>query len=226
MLDEAPAEQLQVVVTESIFSMDGDAADLRPLAELKQRRPFLLLLDEAHGSGVYGVHGAGYAAEAGYPKLADLTVLTLSKAVGVAGGAICGSAELCEAVVNFGRAFIYTTHLPPAVAAGVVAAIDMMRDEPDRQQRVRSSATRVRARLQEMNVEVPAGDSPIVPILLGDEHAALRASSRLLHAGLLVTPIRPPTVARGTSRLRLTLSSEHTDEQILTLLDELRVLRR
>jgi 8-amino-7-oxononanoate synthase len=218
LLEESDDGQVQVVVTESIFSMDGDAADLEGLARLKQRRPFVLLLDEAHGSGVYGPGGAGLAAEMGLAALADVTVVTLSKAVGCAGGAACGSADFCEAVVNLGRAYVYSTALPPPVAAAGEAAIDVLRDEPQRQRRVRAMAGSVRAGLAAAGLEVPPGDSPIVPLALGNEEAALAAASRLKDVGCWVVAIRPPTVPRGSSRLRITLSSEHTDEEIETLL--------
>jgi 8-amino-7-oxononanoate synthase len=221
LLAGAPPDQLQVVITESIFSMDGDAADLRGLAELKQRRPFVLLVDEAHGTGVYGQGGAGYAAELGMAGLADVSVVTLSKSMGASGGAVCGSRDFCAALVNHGRAFIYSTAIPPMIAAAATAAIDVMRDEPQRQARLRSLARRVRDELAARSVATVAGDSPIIPIVLGDEARALDASRRLLDAGLLVPAVRPPTVPRGTSRLRLTLSCEHTDQEVQALLDVL-----
>jgi 8-amino-7-oxononanoate synthase len=217
LLADADGGQLQVVVTESIFSMDGDAADLAGLAELKERRPFLLLLDDAHAGGVYGPGGAGLAAERGLKGLADVTVVTLSKALGSAGGAVCASARLCDAVVNYGRAYIYSTHVPPSAAAAAETAIDVMADEPQRQRRVRELARRVRAELIERGVKLPPGDSPIVPITLGTERAAVEAASVLQNQGLWVLAIRPPTVPRGTSRLRVTLCSEHHDDDATRL---------
>ena len=215
LLADADPGQRQVVVTESIFSMDGDAAPLAALAELRDRHGFLLLLDEAHAAGVYGPAGAGLAAEAGVA--ADLTVVTLSKAAGVVGGAVCSSAEWVEAVVNFGRSYVFSTSLPPAVAAAITAAVGVMADEPHRQSRVRELARRVRSQLAAAGVAVPAGDSPIVPIPMGDESAALSAAEWLRDAGLLVVAVRPPTVPRGTSRLRVTLSSEHTDDEVAAM---------
>jgi 8-amino-7-oxononanoate synthase len=226
LLEEAEEGQTQVVVTESIFSMDGDAADLAGLARLKQRRPFVLLLDEAHGSGVYGPAGAGLAAEVGLAALADVTVVTLSKALGCAGGAVCGSAGFCEAVINLGRAYVYSTALPPAVAAAAQAAVDVIRDEPERQRRVRDLARMVRSRLAQSGLQIPPGDSPIVPIILGNEEAALAAASRLKDLGLWVVAIRPPTVPRGSSRLRITLSSKHTADEIERLLSSLVTVAR
>ena len=206
LLAEAEPGQRQAIVTESIFSMDGDAADLATLAELRDRHGALLLLDEAHAAGVYGPAGGGLAAQLGVS--ADLTVVTLSKAAGVVGGAVCASADWASAVVNFGRPYVFSTSPPAAVADAITAAIGVMAAEPWRAARVRALAGRVRARLG------MTGDSPIVPVVLGDEAAALAAAERLRDAGLLVVAVRPPTVPRGTSRLRVTLSCEHTDAEV------------
>jgi 8-amino-7-oxononanoate synthase len=215
LLADAPAAQVQVVVTESIFSMDGDAADLAGLAALKAKHPFLLLLDEAHGAGVFGQGGSGYADETGFGGLADVTIATLSKAAGVVGGAVCASASFCQALVNHGRAYIYSTAVPAPIAAAAIAAIGVMADEPQRQARLRELARRVRSRLG-----LP-GESPIVPVILGDEQKALDAAAKLQDVGMLVIAVRPPTVPRGSARLRVTLSSEHTDEEVEQLLQQL-----
>jgi 8-amino-7-oxononanoate synthase len=221
LLDEADEHELQVVVTESIFSMDGDAADLAALSELKRHRPFVLLLDEAHASGVYGPSGAGLAAERGLTEMVDVFIVTFSKAAGLVGGGICGSKTFCDAVVNLGRAYIYSTNIPPAIAAGIEAAINVMRDEPARQTRLRSLSRNLRTRLRAAGLSLTDGDSPILPIVVGEESPALYLANRLLRDQLLVGAIRPPTVPRGTSRLRVTLSSEHTDEQIEKLVESI-----
>ncbi|MGD0771007.1 MAG: 8-amino-7-oxononanoate synthase [Tepidisphaeraceae bacterium] len=221
LLEQADEEQIQVVVTESIFSMDGDEADLAGLDQLKRGRPFVLLLDEAHASGVYGRAGAGLAAERGLGEMADVSVVTFSKAAGCVGGAICGKGNFCRAVLNFGRAYVYSTSIPAAMAASIEAAIGVMRDEPGRQDRVRELSRRFRAGLRGKGREVAEGDSPIVPIIVGSESAAMEMSERLLDRQLLVGAVRPPTVARGTSRLRVTLSCEHREEEIARLGDAL-----
>jgi 8-amino-7-oxononanoate synthase len=224
LLADSPADQIQLVLTESIFSMDGDAADLEGLARLKVEHPFVLLLDEAHASGVYGPGGSGLAAEQGLGSTVDVSVITLSKAVGAGGGAICGSRSFCDAVANFGRAAIYSTGITPSAAACARAAIGVMASEPHRQRRVRDLAVRARTRLHEWGRTLPPGDAPIIPIILGDPLAATRAAERLEAEGLLVVAIRPPTVPRQTSRLRITLSSEHSDQEVQHLLDALRPL--
>lgn len=224
LLQEAEDGQLQVVVTESIFSMDGDAVDLKSLVDLKQEHSFTLLLDEAHAAGVYGPDGAGYAAELGLHHAVDISIVTLSKALGGIGGAICGSKRWCDAVVNFGRAYLFSTSLPPAVTAATSAAIQVLRTEPSRQARVRALSLRVREKLRSAGLRIPEGDSPIIPIILGSEEAALGASAALKERGLLVVAIRPPTVPRGGSRLRVTLSCEHTDGEVDRLVEGLVVV--
>jgi 8-amino-7-oxononanoate synthase len=217
LLQNADADQLQVVVTESIFSMDGDEADLVALAKLKRDHPFVLLLDEAHAGGVYGENGSGLASERGLGEVADISIATFSKAAGVVGAAICGSEKFCRAVVNLGRAYIFSTNIPPAIAATIEAAIAVMRDEPQRRTRVRNLSQRFRDDLREGGIDLANGDSPIIPIIVGSESAAMDLSHRLLEEHFLVGAVRPPTVPRGTSRLRITLCCEHADQELREL---------
>ncbi len=219
LVDREDRDQLQVVVTESIFSMDGDAADLGGLVALKRRQPFVLVVDEAHGSGVYGPNGSGYVAELELSADVDVFMVTLSKALGSIGGAICGSQRFCEIVVNFGRAYIYSTAVPPAVAAGCEAAIEVMKNEPERQRRVREVARRVRDELSGAGWRIPAGDSPIIPIIIGTEESAMRLAEELKEIGMIVSAVRPPTVARGSSRLRVTVSAAHSDGEVRRLIE-------
>jgi len=218
LLVEADAGQVQVVVTESIFSMDGDAADMAGIAKLRREFTFVWFLDEAHASGVYGPHGNGLAAEMGISDLVDIQIVTLSKALGSIGGAICARAAFCDAVVNHGRAFIFSTSLPAAAAAAAEAAIEVVIREPQRRQRLRDMAARVRKEL------AMTGDSPVIPIILGNETAALDGAAALRGQGMLAIAVRPPTVPRGSSRLRVTLSSEHRDEEISGLIAALKQL--
>jgi 8-amino-7-oxononanoate synthase len=222
LLEKSDPNQLQVVITESIFSMDGDAAPLRELAELKREFNFVLLVDEAHGSGVYGPEGSGLIGETGLFDAVDVCVVTFSKAAGCIGGAVCASEEFCRMLLNAGRAYIYSTSVPPPIAAAIEAAIGVMRNEPWRQNRLRELARSTRKNLRAAGVKIPDGDSPIIPIILGSESAAMESSEKLLQSGLLVSAVRPPTVARGTSRLRITLSCEHSDDEIAELLKNLK----
>jgi 8-amino-7-oxononanoate synthase len=228
LLSESPTDQRQVVLTESIFSMDGDSADLAGLAELKESLPFFLLLDEAHASGVFGPHGSGLAAEMKLEHAVDAYVVTLSKGLGVVGGTICGSRAFIDAVINLGRGLIFSTSVPPGVAAAAEGAIEVLANEPvagGRQQRVRRLADRVRHELAAAGWPIPRGESPIVPIVIGSESAALAASDALLDSGFLVPAVRPPAVPRGASRLRVTLSSEHSDDEVEQLIAALVKLR-
>jgi 8-amino-7-oxononanoate synthase len=210
---------INVVITESIFSMDGDAADLAAIAELKRAHDFVLLLDEAHGSGVYGKNGAGYANESALASVADITIVTLSKAFGLAGGAICSEKLFVDSVLNHGRAYVYSTSVAPVICAGTIAAIEVMQREPQRQARVRGLARRVR---EALSIASTPDDSPIIPIVLGNEQRALEASAQLNREGMLVVAVRPPTVPRGSSRLRITLSCDHTDVEIHQLIEALK----
>jgi 8-amino-7-oxononanoate synthase len=225
LLREAAASEMQVVITESIFSMDGDAADLGSLARIKKELPFILLLDEAHGSGIYGPSGAGYAAELDLQSIVDISVVTLSKALGCAGGAVCASRAFCDTLLNLGRAYIYSTSVPPMIAAAAQAAVEVCCGEPHRQARVRELARRVRGELIGAGMSIPSGDSPITPIILGEEARALDAASALRERDLWVIAVRPPTVPHGSSRLRVTLSCDHTDEEVTKLIDALKQLQ-
>lgn len=219
LLADAPADQAQVVVTESIFSMDGDEAELSGLAALRRRFGFALLLDEAHASGLYGSSGEGLVGERGVRDDVDVSVVTLSKALGCIGGAVCAPTSFCDALVNHGRAFIFSTSMPASAAAAAEAAIGVIEREPARRQRVRLLAKRVREALS-----MP-GDSPIIPVILGEASAALAAAQRLGSEGLFVGAVRPPSVPRGSSRLRITLCCDHTDEEVSKLIESLSALR-
>jgi 8-amino-7-oxononanoate synthase len=180
-----------------------------------------LLLDEAHASGVYGRNGSGLAAERGLAEIVDIFIVTFSKAAGCVGGAICGKEKFCQAVVNLGRAYLFSTSMPAAIAAAIEAALGVMRDEPERRRRVRELSRSFRTKLREGGLEAAEGESPIVPIVVGLESAAMKLAERLLEKQLLVGAVRPPTVPRGTSRLRITLSCEHTDGEMEKLADSL-----
>ncbi len=203
-----------LIVTESIFSMDGDAAPLVELARLAQRYDCGLVVDEAHATGIYGISGAGLLEELELTDKVLLKLGTLSKAVGSVGGFACGSASLIEYLVNFGRSYMYSTALPSGSLAGALTAIKLIEAMQPQRQAIRQSAITLRQRLRDQGWQVLGTDSPIVPMVLGTEQAALEMSVRLRDAGLFVPAIRPPTVPRGTSRLRISLSILQTATQI------------
>jgi len=214
LLGESDARR-RLVVTETVFSMDGDVAPLADLVEVKARHGALLVTDEAHAFLVFGETGGGAAEAAGVRDGVDLLVGTLGKAVGAQGGFVAGSGELREHLVNAGRAFIYSTALPRPVVAAARAALAVARGEPEHRERLWD---RVRTFGEAMGIEPR---SPVIPILLGTEERAVRVARDLLDRGFYVPAIRPPTVAAGTSRLRVTLSAAHSTEELEGLIGAL-----
>ncbi|MEN3942266.1 8-amino-7-oxononanoate synthase [Prosthecobacter sp. SYSU 5D2] len=212
-----------LIVTESIFSMDGDAAPLREMVALKERYGAWLLLDEAHAVGVLGPQGRGLAAELGLEGRIELQMGTLSKALGLSGGYLAASHAVVDLLINRARSFIYTTAPPPAVAHAALTALEMVRGEEGERRR-----KLLRAHVENVQTKVGLGNtgfqSAILPLILGDENAAMAASAALRSAGLMVPAIRYPTVARGRARLRLTFSAAHLPEQVERLMEALKVL--
>jgi 8-amino-7-oxononanoate synthase len=215
-----------LVMTDGVFSMDGDIAPLREIAAASQETDAQLLVDDAHGFGVLGATGAGAVEDAGL-GVDDVPVLmcTLGKAVGTFGAFVAGSPVLIESLLQRARTYIYTTALPPAVAAATRESLRVMRDEPWRRSRVLEHAARFRAGLADLGLRSLPSRTPIQPVLIGDEAAAVAASSALFEQGFWVPAIRPPTVPVGTSRLRFTFSASHTEAQVEQLLAALRTLR-
>lgn len=205
----------KLMVTDSVFSMDGDVAPLGDLADLRDRHGALLMVDEAHGSLVFGDNGGGVAEDHGVGDRVDVHVGTLSKAFGCIGGFIATSHKLRRWILSRGRAYVYSTSLPVPVVAGAREAIRIMADEPERRTRLWGHVERVSTALG------VGGSSPIFSWVLGSEQRALEASRTLFDGGLHVPAIRPPTVAEGTARLRITLSAAHTPEDITLLLEGL-----
>jgi len=204
-----------VVVTESVFSMDGDRAPLAEIVEVKDRYGALLLLDEAHAVGVVGPNGRGLAERLGLAGRVDVQMGTLSKALGVSGGYICGSRALIDWLINRARSFVYSTAPPAALAAAATAALEFMESAQGEARR-----KQLWDNLKILAAGLPPGLAPeklqsaIVPVMLGEETAALNASKLFFERGFFVPAIRYPTVARGTARLRLTLSAAHLPEEI------------
>jgi 8-amino-7-oxononanoate synthase len=218
----APHAGRALVATDGVFSMDGDVAPLRSLAAACRDQGATLFVDDAHGFGVLGEHGRGSAE---YSDLGsdDVPVLmcTLGKAVGTFGAFVAGSTELVETLVQGAREYIYTTALPPAIAAATRASLQVMREEPWRRAAVLGHAARFRAEAAALGLRLASSVSPIQPLLLGTESAALDASAALRDQGIFVPAIRPPTVPAGTSRLRITFSAAHTDPDLDRLLESL-----
>ncbi|MDX1930355.1 MAG: 8-amino-7-oxononanoate synthase [Pirellulaceae bacterium] len=203
-----------LIVTESIFSMDGDAAPLADLADLAEQFDCGLIVDEAHATGVYGPSGAGLVEELGLSDRVLGKLGTLSKAIGCLGGYLCGSQSLVEHVLNFGRAYMFSTALPSSLLAAAKTSVELIESLTKERSDLRQRSKEVRINLRRSGWQVLGDDSPILPIVLGDERTALELSANLQSVGLFVPAIRPPTVPIGTSRLRISLSCEHTEEQV------------
>src|SRR5256714_11138436 len=213
-----------IIVTESVFSMDGDRARLREIVELKSRFQALLLLDEAHAVGVIGPKGCGLATE---EKLsADIQMGTLSKALGAAGGYICGSASLIEWLTNRARSLVYSTAPPAAIAAAAIAAIEFLQttEGENRRRALWKNIELLHQLLVSETNRKP--ESAIFPFLVGQENDAMNFSHALQKEGIFVPAIRYPSVARGSARLRITLTAAHTESQIRALVDAIRRLQR
>ena len=213
-----------LLATDGVFSMDGDVAPLRALVALCDAERACLMVDDAHGLGVLGAEGAGSVAEAGLSQR-EVPVLmgTLGKALGVAGAFVAGSGALIDGLVQGARSFVYTTAMPPALAAATVAAIGIARFEGWRRDRLRVLIAHFRHGAAERGIALLDSRTPIQPVVIGDSARALAVSERLRDAGLHVPAIRPPTVARGHARLRVALSAQHAECDVERLLDALAI---
>jgi 8-amino-7-oxononanoate synthase len=209
---EWPGKRI-LIVTESVFSMDGDCAPLRELVELKKRFDALLMLDEAHAVGVIGANGRGLAAVENLSDDVDIQMGTLSKGLGASGGYICGSRDLVEWLINRARSFIYSTAPPPAIAAAALASVNFL-SSPEGEERRRLLWERINLIRELLSLRC---SSAISPWIVGDEQAALDLASALQSEGFLVPAIRYPTVAKGAARLRITVTAAHEETQIRAL---------
>ena len=210
LLEETDRAGRRLIVTDSVFSMDGDLAPLTDIVELARRFGAAVMIDEAHGVGVFGTAGAGLAAELGLSNEIDVQVGTLSKALGAYGAYVAGSRMLIDFLINRARCFIYTTGLPPAMAAAASAALEVMKREPERISRLHDNAAYMRAALVAAGFKLAPTTSPILPVMMGESKTALTMAERLFARGVYVIAIRPPTVPEGCARLRVTPTSGHT----------------
>jgi len=225
LLAKGAAYRRRLIVTDSLFSMDGDLAPLKELADLSERSHAMLMIDEAHATGVFGNRGRGVAEELGVEDRVHVRVGTLSKALGCMGGFVAGKRTLIEWLVNRARPYVFSTAAPAAVAAAAIAALDIVRDEPGRRQTLRAQADWLRANLTRQGWHVGPSASQIIPLRVGDPAAAVALGVALRQRGLLVPAIRPPTVPDGESCLRISLTSGHTPEMAAALAGVLQELR-
>lgn len=212
----------KMIVTDGVFSMDGDCADLPQLAATAKQHNAWLMVDDAHGFGVLGETGAGLC-EAQNVSHDDVPVLmaTLGKGLGTAGAFVAGSDALIEYLTNFARPYIYTTAMPAAVAAATLTSLQIVKTESERRAHLCSLISRFRSGAEQLGYELMPSSTPIQPIVVGEADKALKMAEALQQKGIHVTAIRPPTVPEGTSRLRITLSASHSESHIDQLLQAL-----
>lgn len=215
----------RLIATESVFSMDGDLAPLAELAELAERFQCMLVVDEAHATGVFGAQGRGLAEQLGVENRVDVRIGTLSKALGCAGGFVCGSDRLIRWLINRARTYVFSTALPPATCAAALAALAIVRVEPERRVVLAQRAAQLRDRLRAQGWHLGESASQIIPLVVGDAARATRCSRELRSRGLLVPAIRPPSVPEGESLLRISVSYAHTSGMIELLAAVLAELR-
>lgn len=213
-LKKAEGYRSKLIVTDSVFSMDGDLAPLPKIIELKEKYGAVLMIDEAHGSGIFGENGRGLAEFYGVSDRVEINMGTLGKAFGCSGAYVAGRQVLIDYLRNKARSFIFTTGLPPAVVASVQAAIQIVQQENWRRKEVLTKAAWARDELAKAGFNLLNSESQIIPILVGDNATTLEFSSRLFDVNILAMAIRPPTVALNAARLRLTVMATHSNEEL------------
>ena len=215
------------IVTDSVFSMDGTVADLPSLCDIADRQDAAVIVDEAHGTGVFGPTGRGVCELQNVEQRVAVRIGTMSKALGGLGGFVTGSSSLCEWLWNAARSQFFSTSLPPAVCSAALAALKVIVDEPDRRATLAARSQFARQQLREAELEVifdgyTPPESPIIAILLGDDALAVQVSRKLLESGLFLPAVRPPTIPAGTARLRMSVCCDHSEEQIRQAVYQLR----
>lgn len=213
----------KIVVTDSVFSMSGDLAPLGGLATLARKYDAVLVADDAHGTGVLGKQGAGASAYLNVKNI-PVQIGTLSKALGALGGFVAGSNQLIDYLINKSRPLIYSTALPPSVLAAAIAALNVLRAEPRWLLSLRKNIAYFKTGLTQIGFNAGSDPTPIIPIIIGDPERALKVSEALLADGIFAPAMRPPTVTKGSSRLRISLSACHEQGQMDKLLDLLEKL--
>jgi len=204
----------QLLITDGVFSMDGDIAPLPALVGVAEKHGAIMMVDDAHASGVLGRGGAGTVDHFDLHGRVDIQVGTLSKAIGVLGGFIAGPHHLIEWLVNRGRPFLFSTSAPPAVVAACIEALDIIRDEPERLERLWENTNSFKAGLHELGFDTGMSETPITPVITGDEEKTQAFARRLFEEGVFTPAIVYPTVAKGQARVRTIVISDHTSEDL------------
>lgn len=225
ILQQAGNHRRKILVTDSVFSMDGDLADLDELGRLRDLYGAVLIADDAHGTGVLGPRGRGHCEGAQTGARPDIIIGTLSKAIGCLGGFAAGSSELVETLINRARSFIFATSLPPAVCAAAHEAFCVLEEEPALREKLQRNLLIMEQALKKADLDAILSGTPIFPVILGPEKTALEVSQELFKAGFFVPAIRYPTVAKGKARLRITVSAGHDEGRIQELVEKLQFIK-
>jgi 8-amino-7-oxononanoate synthase len=213
-LEQSSAER-KLIVSDGVFSMDGNLAPLSEISTLAEKHNAWLMVDDAHGVGVLGPQGGGLVEQLGMNlKQVPVLVGTLGKSFGTFGAFVAGSEALIETLIQFSRSYIYTTALPPAVAAATLASLKIVRQESWRRDKLVQLVTRFRRGAEQIGLQLGASNTPIQPVLINNDAKVMQVGQSLRDAGFLVGAIRPPTVPVGTGRLRITFSADHSEEQV------------
>lgn len=221
----AAGHRRKLVVTDTVFSMDGDLAPLADLVALCERYDAYLMLDDAHGFGVLGEDGRGALSHFALESPRVVYMATLGKAAGVFGAFVAGTPELVQALIQRARTYIYTTAFPPLLATALLASLDLVRKEGWRRDHLTELVAHLKSHLKLERWSLMPSDTPIQPLVIGENKEALRVAEGLKNAGILVPAIRPPTVPRGSARLRISLSAAHSFEQVRRLVEVLHALQ-
>ena len=222
LLADSPDSGQRLIVTDSVFSMDGDVAPLKGIAGLGRQYGAWVMVDEAHATGVFGTTGAGLVQELDLTAQVEIQMGTLGKALGGSGAYVAGSRELIEWLVNRARSFVYTTGIPPSSAATALAALEIVELEPERRVRLWENAQFLSEGLKAQGYTLMSAESPVVPVMVGDAHRTVDLSEALFRRGVLAYGVRPPTVPEGTSRLRLAPMATHSRPQLVKALEAFR----
>ncbi len=225
-LQRSTGYRRRLIVTDTLFSMDGDFAPLAELADLADRYQAMLMVDEAHATGVFGPTGRGAAELLGLEHRVTVRVGTLSKALGCAGGFVAGTKALVDWLVNRARTYIFSTGMPPAIAAAAIVALRIIQREPQRRQRLLERAELLRRQLTQMGWDIGRSVSQIIPLVVGTPQRATTLADQLLQAGVFVPAIRPPAVPEGQSCLRISLTAAHSAEDCDRLVEALSAARQ
>ena len=213
-LEQSSAER-KLIVTDGVFSMDGNLAPLREISSLAKKHSAWLMVDDAHGVGVLGQQGGGLVEELNMSvEQVPVLVGTLGKSFGTFGAFVAGSEALIETLIQYSRSYIYTTALPPAIAAATIASLKIVREETWRRDKLGLLIARFRSGAEQIGLQLAESNTPIQPVLINDDEKVMQVGQKLRAAGFLVGAIRPPTVPVGTGRLRITFSADHSEEQV------------